>query len=635
MSLGNIKDSLYKKEDETESIQPNAGLANMTLESGNIEPAKKRIEDKWEGKDPGLNAEQKKIIKIGMIIAGSILAVFLISIGAYEYKQSSFGENKVGISMTGPSEGESGRMLVFEIKYKNSNRASLKNAELRISYPESFKPEGNHNFKEDGLTTGIFSLGEIKGKGAGEIVFSGKAYNPKGTLIYIKTDLYYTPSNFNSQFIAKNQLGVTVTSSPIKLEIAAPQNISSGDAIDYLISYENIGHESLGGIKIIAAYPDGFSFSKSVPESSEGNNVWNVGNISAGQTGRIVISGKLEGARDNIREASVQAGALNQDRFISYNESQTETKIVASPLVVYQTVNNSEDVYANAGEMLFFSIKYKNEGNIGLRDVIITEQLDSSILDYETLELKKGAFNLDAKMIIWKASDYPELKNLEPGKEGAIDFKIKVKEIFPIKNSNDKNFVISSIAKIDSPDIPTPIEMNKIIAGNKMDIKVNSKIVLDVKGFFGDAVLQNSGPIPPKVGQETTYSIHWKVMNISNDIANARVEAVLPTGVVMTGKISPEDSRLAYNERTNSVVWEIGNMAAGEGVLSAPKEVVFQVKINPSPNQIGNTVELIEAPIFYASDLFTKKELSITGEKKSTLLTEDASIGTNYKVMAQ
>ena len=205
--------------------------------------------------------------------------------------------------------------------------------------------------------------------------------------------------------------------------------------------------------------------------------------------------------------------------------------------------------------------------------------------------------------------------------------------MIPINGANDKNFVISAVAKIDSPDIPTPISMNKIIAGNKIDIRLNSKLVVDVKGYHNDSNITNDGPIPPKVGQETTYAIHWLASNVSNDINNARIEAVLPTGATMTGKIYPEDAKITYNERNNSIVWEIGNMAAGTGILSAPKEASFQVKIKPSVDQVNRFADLIGPSTFYAKDAFTGDDLSSTAGIKNTELQEDGSLGYNYKVV--
>jgi hypothetical protein len=174
--------------------------------------------------------------------------------------------------------------------------------------------------------------------------------------------------------------------------------------------------------------------------------------------------------------------------------------------------------------------------------------------------------------------------------------------------------------------------MNKIIAGNAMNMKLDSKLLLSVKGYYKDPNITNSGPIPPKVGQDTTYTIHWIVGDVSNDISNATVEAVLPTGVTMTGTVYPENTNITYNERNNSIVWEIGNMSAGTGTLSGSQEASFQIKVTPAPSQAGDMMSLLKPSVFKAKDLFTGEDLSANVDGKTTQLSEDSSLDGGYIV---
>jgi len=175
--------------------------------------------------------------------------------------------------------------------------------------------------------------------------------------------------------------------------------------------------------------------------------------------------------------------------------------------------------------------------------------------------------------------------------------------------------------------------MNKIVASNRVDLKLNSKVILGVGGYYDSPLISNSGPIPPTVGKETTYTIHLRAGNVSNDVTNAKTEIILPTGVVMTGKVYPEGASLDYNERTNSIIWNIGNMGVGEGIISPYRDVAFQIKINPSPDQAGNVVDLVKSVIFSGKDLFTGQELTVNAGGKDTILPEDVSIpGNGWKV---
>ncbi|MFA6159553.1 MAG: hypothetical protein WC678_00495 [Parcubacteria group bacterium] len=631
MSLQDIKNNLYKKEapenlSEHEISKYDPSLAKDTGEM------KKGESDLW-AKKTGLDKTEKKAIKKGVIAFTIVIGIIILMAIFMLVRQMLFQSGNATVEISGPIQVSSGKLLSYEITYKNDNRLTIKNAVLRVSYPENFKPENNPDFKSDNLTSGSFNVGTIKGKTQGKIVLNGKAYSPKGALIYLKASMSYNPSGYSSQFQASQQLGVSVNSAPIILEVLAPQNASNGDAVDYQINYKNNGAEAMDNLSIKIKYPDQFTFSSSSPKTSTNDNVWDIGNLPAGQGGKIVVSGKLEGERDNIKRVEAEIGVAEQNEFVAYNTESAETKIVFSPLTIMQMVNGQRNLNVNAGDTLEFKINYKNSGDLGLRDVIITEKIDSQMLDYSSLKLKNGSFDVDSNTITWKASDIAQLANLGANQGDTLTFSIRVKDTFPIGEEKDKNFMISSVAKIDSPDVPTPISMNKVISSNTINMKINSKIVVDVKGYYADQSIPNSGPIPPKVGQETTYTIHWRVTNISNDVSNAVISAVLPTNSQMTGKIFPENSKVEYNSRNNSIVWKVGEMKSGMGLLFASPEVAFQVKIKPSPDQVGREAGLLGETIFTAKDMFTEENLTWTANKKDTNLLEDISVVNGIRVV--
>lgn len=637
MSLYDIKNKLYKRESDEKLSE--LGQTGFDPRFAPMDIAKKSFakEDAWIVEAEQVRLARKKAWKTGLFIAGGVALFILLLLGFFKFRQLSFSQERVEVTLNGPQEVLSGKSLAYEIKYKNNNRSALKNAVLKISFPKNFIPEDNFGFRAEGGNSLALNLGDIAGRKEGAVEFKGKIFSPKGALVYLKAEINYTPASLSGQFISQGQLSVAVQSSPVKLEINAPQNLADGDAIDYQINYQNDGEKEITGMKIKMEYPEGFVFSKAEPLNSEGNNFWHIGTLVPGQSGKIVVTGKLSGIRNYIRTAKVSIGVMDGEDFIIYDEESTATQISGSPLIIRQAVNGRDNLNVNLGELLRFEIKFKNEGEIGLRDVIVTEKLEGEALDYASLKLEKGgAFDSDSKVITWKASDYADLKKFEPGQEGSVKFIIKVKDYLSIEEKSDKNFVISSLAKIDSQDVPTPIAANKIVSGNRMDMKVNSKVNLETTGYYYDSVIENSGPIPPKVGQETTYAIHWKIFNAMNDLSDAKIEAVIPTGATVTEIKSPAEANLHYtfNERTNNLVWEIGNLEAGTGILSPPREVVFQVKIKPSPNQINSAIGLVGETIFSARDLFTGEEIKFSGQKKTTSLAEDAKLVGRYKVQS-
>ncbi len=419
--------------------------------------------------------------------------------------------------------------------------------------------------------------------------------------------------------------------------MSGPQNAAAGNAVSYTVSYQNTGQEDFSDLKIKADFPSGFSFSNSEPLAAQDNNLWYIGNLAAGQSGQVKINGVINGSMDEEKTLKVSIGEIGADNnFISYGETESRLKIIGSPIVLSETVNGEKDnVYVNAGDRLVFKIAYKNNGSIGLRDVILTLEADSPVLDYAHIDMSnsKGSFDANKKIVTWKASDVSDFSTLAPNAEGEISFSVPVKDVIPVTGPKDKNFSFSAIARMDSPDIPTPEGANKVVASNAVGVKLNSKLLSSVQGFYNDAEITNTGPLPLKVGQETTFTMHLKTANVSNDITDGKVVMTLGPGTNWKNNFLPKDASVSFNDRTNELTWNVGSLAAGKGIITDPQELIFQIGITPAQNQVGNFAALLSKTVFSAKDAFTGQALEAKLGEKNTNLTEDLSVGEGGKVV--
>jgi hypothetical protein len=467
----------------------------------------------------------------------------------------------------------------------------------------------------------------MKSHSQGEFEIKGKFYAPQDYVIYMKAALNYMPSNFSSPFQARGQISVRVKASPLDLGITAPQEAASGENVEYDIDYKNLSARAFGDLRVKVEYPDGFEFRESNPNPDEGKETWYVGNLDLNKSGRIVIKGTITGTKDEAKIVKISLGNLASDgSFVAYSQKEEITKIKGLPLSIVQKVENNADNVVNPGDKVYYNLNYKNEGDIGIRDVIITLEIKTNVLDFSKLELDNGSYDSSKGIITWKASDIPGLKNLEPGQGGTIRFSVPVVNIVPVKSAADKNFTIDSVAKIDSPDIPTPLGSNKTIATSVMPLKLNSKVILEANGYYNDSNIKNSGPIPPQIGKETTYTLHWLITNVSNDISNTQVVAYLPTGVQWKGKTYPDSENISFNGRTNEIVWQVGKLDNGVGVLNSPREVSFQVGVTPESSQLKKFLTLLNASTLTAKDLFTDRDINVEIKEKNTQLREDSGI---------
>src|SRR6185436_759639 len=65
-------------------------------------------------------------------------------------------------------------------------------------------------------------------------------------------------------------------------------------------------------------------------------------------------------------------------------------------------------------------------------------------------------------------------------------------------------------------------------------VRVASEATLAARSVYSRGPFKNTGPIPPKVGSPTTYTVYFDLGNTENDIADGKVTAKLGPNVKWT-----------------------------------------------------------------------------------------------------
>lgn len=571
------------------------------------------------------------IKKIYLIVGALSIVGFLVSsfYQIFYKKQNSFNEANTTLKITGPASLEVGEAADIEVSYKNNNRINLKGAVLTLSYPEKGfgDIQDNSGFGQKKSAMVIWDLGDISAGYEGAVKISVRVTDISANKL--RAELEYEPENFSSFFSSQAEHSFSVKAAEVSLNLFAPKEIVSGQEVKYILTYTNASFVDFGLVRFKFNYPAGFVFKNSTPAGTEGNNVWEIKDLTRSSSGQIEVAGILSGTAGDSKSLNVSVEEkINEDQFVLNSETSAETVMQSSPFAVIETVNDRENYSAGAGETLNYKVKLRNLSSEPENNIIISVLMDGEAADYVYLEAPGATVNKEAHTIIWDKNGEKGIISLKPQEEMEQFFSVKVNSKLPIIDSATKNFIIKNTVVVKDGNVFNAEGENKVLVISAFENKINSTAALFTRGYFNDdGRIKTSGPIPPKVGQTTVYNIKWQILNTSNRIKNVKVIGVLPADVSWTGDIFPVDGKIFYDVNTRVVTWEAGDIEPATGILSPLKEIVFQLSITPKIEDLDRYMILIDQNNLTATDDFTLSEIAVKSDGITTRLPDDVSIG--------
>lgn len=569
-----------------------------------------------------------KYLGIGLATIVIIVLIFVAANFIKGWLSVSFSKDKVGLKITAPGEISSGEEIEFSVFYQNDNQLTLEDTKLVIDYPQ-----GTYSLEGNELTQEIIELGSILPETKGVKNFKIRLAGEKGNVRTLAIKLNYQPENTSSRFENFTSFKMNITAALVGIYLTAPQKAISGEEISYNLDYINNSDQDFSDLKIELDYPLGFTLKTADPEPTEENNIWQLEQLKQDERGTIRISGILEGTEEENKTLKASISKAENDRFLKYSQTSSITQIASSPLLISLFLNNKEreeEISISSKEKLNYKIEFKNNADVALSQLSLKAYFQGKMFDFKTLKLnQRGFFDSLNNVIIWGAAGIDSLALLPPGQSGRVEFSLSLKEDFSIENFDDKNFQISARVEIETFNVPPQFNLEKLKIEKILFSKINTQVVLQAKGYYNEtsSSIKNSGPIPPKANQTTTYTIHWQITNASNDLKDVEVTAVLPAGIKWQDAYTiPEDTELEYNGRTKEMVWKIDKLPAATGFLIPVYEAVFQIALTPSITQVGTTPVLSDESSLKGTDTFTEEFLESFSSAIPAYLPDDLTV---------
>ncbi len=533
------------------------------------------------------------------------------------------GDN-INILISGPVSVAGGEILPLDLKIQNNNSTDLKAVNLRIDYPDGTRSSEDLSSDMKRYTENLGDL--MIGKNV-ERIIKTVLFGEENTQKIIKVTVEYRVAGSNAIFSKEKDYTVLISSSPVNITVDGPDEVNANQGTDFFINIKSNSLTIIKNLILKADYPFGFNLTSTNPKPSlSDGNIFILGDLAPGAERSIRVSGIFQGQNGEERDLKFTVG----------NPDTNDNKSISTPFAAITKIvnlkqsfigldflinqNADKEISIDAGSKASANISWQNNLPENVYNVVIKVKFIGNALDKTSINTSDGFYNSSDNSITYDKNKIPELGTVGPGAEGNMGFDFST--IMSSANSSSLFNNSSITLNISVSGTRTGGNGPEILFADTRVLKISSSLKLLSRGFRSVGPFENSGPFPPKVDNETTYTITWTATNSFNNISGAKVSAILPQGVKWTGFTSPDSENIIYDKSSGRIDWNVGDLRSFTGVNSPAREVSFQVAVTPSISQVGTDLDLLNEATISGTDTFSG---AVVGETKSGVTTNITS----------
>ncbi len=554
------------------------------------------------------------LIVLLVLLVGAAMASFFI-FGSGGSSQS------LKLAFATPKNIASGENVILEVTYENLDKISLENIELVIHYPEGFYFDSS-NIEPSNQEKNQWQLEPLEVGQSGKVRVEGQLVGKIKEEKEFTVVLHFQPANFHSDFMEEISKKIKIDDALLDVSIEAPEQIEDGQEVSFKVKYENKKKEDIKDVYFGFELAEGFEATYLSPTTTE--YTWLIEEILAKQDNKIELSGLVDSSETNPLPwlfrvwQMVEKDGQPQERVL-FQESG-EVKIIA-PRLEIEVAPLNPDKNLNWGEEVDFKITYKNSGELDVSEAVLKLSL-SDLVDWSRYNNVTGATR-DNNILIWLSKSGQAAKGLSDISQG------------------DEKDLIVTVPLINEPDELTDFLPNELMVEAQAFISVKfndedkvfasevfaspiasqARLLTEARYYLDAYSKVGSGPLPPVIGQETTYRIYWKVFSGSNGLKNIKIKTSLPSYIDWEGEVdSPTlGSSLEFDESSKQVAWEINEVGANAQLMAS-----FDISVIPSESQVNQLLILSNPTSFTAEEKSTKAVISSTNDLLTSELLGDS-----------
>lgn len=568
--------------------------------------------------------------KMFLIVLLLFVVTAIVALSSFYSGKKTVSGDLISLEILGQPLVDGGENLQLQVRIQNFNEQPLELPDLVLSYPKDSREEGEQVFMRR-------SLDDVQQGDRAIEEFSIILFGQEGDTREINAKLEYRINNSNAIFFKEATHEVIIRSTPTTLSINAPEEMVRGQIFEMDINLASNSNMIVNNTLLELKYPDGFEFISSEPESNALNRIWSFP-LLRNEAETITVRGRLSALEGQGQSFGINFGRQHPQRI---NEIETffnrlvHTVDIQQPFISTSLELNgsTEDLITiRGGNDVDGEISFVNTTDDVLQDVAIKMNLGGSLYNPVGIRAQNGFFNSNTLSLSWDKTTSSSFNLLEPGEERTVSFNLPTQEL------------VGRTGALTNPELELSIDVTASeINGNLREaynvsqarVIANSDIEILGKVEHDEGPFENTGPMPPRVGETTSYTVTLQVTNSSNNLTDAELRFYLPSYVQWMDAIAPSVERNAveYNQTTREVIWDLDRLRAGLGISgSSPRSLSFQVEVLPSLPQAGDQIALTSEIILSGTDSFTETDLSYRKNEIENRLSGSQEAGADGRV---
>lgn len=517
------------------------------------------------------------------------LSVVAASLGylAFSKNRLTVSPGEVTLTIAVDQTVASGDQLNLDIHYINSSPVGIVKGAIELVVPAGFYFVSSDPVPADG-TENHWDISDVPAGAEGTIHLTGQVVGQVGDVKDFTTLLTYTPVNFSSDFQTSANASVTVGESIMKLDVSVPEQVRSGEELSYVFTITNAAALPLVNAKAIITYPAGFQVASADPKATQSNTTWLFEQIDPNATTTVTVKGTMSAEAAARQEFILQTGIEEANGFLNLQAEDRHTvKVINPELSLTMTAPRS----AQAGGEVQYDITVSNPSKIAITDITL-------------------AIEFSGNAVAGNAATLDSIAELKPGDETSLTYTAVVKDPLPESAS-----AITATLSVDSAQVSDSdteftetVEVITVLQGTL-------EVTAEGRYFADDLSKLGSGPLPPTVGETTSYVIRWSVTAGGAAMSDVTIQTTLPDG---TSFVDSSDDDISFDASTNTVSWSLNQVDAG-----GTKAASFTVSVTPTKNDVNKLLVLTNETVATATDSNSGEAVQAQDNKVTTNLAND------------